>query len=152
MGILDHLTYFLRNLYVSLEAIASTLYGTTDQIKTEKEWQSCISSPCLFNLYTDHIMQNARLNEQQARIKIPGRNNNRKYANDTTLIAENEEEQRNSWWGCKRRVKKFAYNWILNNNNNNKQANYNCVIWSHHFMANRRGKRGSSDKFLLWGL
>ena len=114
MGILDHLTYFLRNLYVSLEAIASNLYGTTGEFKTQKgEWQSCISSPCLFNLYTDHIMQNARLDEQQARIKIPGRNNNRKYANDTTLMAESEEEQRTSWWDCKRRVKKLAYNWIL---------------------------------------
>ena len=72
--------------------------GTTDWFKIEKGIrQGCLLSPCLFNLYVEHIMRNARLDELQARIKIGGRNiNNLRYADDTTLMAENEEEQRAS--------------------------------------------------------
>ena len=71
--------------------------------------QGCILSPCLFNFYAEYIMQNARLEEAQAGIKIAGRNiNNLRYADDTTLMAESEEELKSPWWRWKRRVKKLA--------------------------------------------
>ena len=94
MGIPDHLTCLLRNLYVGQKAIVRTLYGTTDWFKIKKEVrQGCLLSPCLFNLYAEHIMRNAGLDELQAGIKIGGRNiNNLRYADDTTLMAESEEE------------------------------------------------------------
>ena len=94
MGIPDHLTCLLRNLYAGQEATVRTLYGTTDWFKIEKGvWQGCLLSPCLFNLYAEHIMRNARLDELQAGIKIGGRNiNNLRYVDDTTLMAEREEE------------------------------------------------------------
>ena len=94
MGIPDHFTCLLGNLYVGQEATVRTLYGTTDLFKVEKGVrQYCLLSPCLFNLYSEHIMRNARLDELQAGIKIGGRNiNNLRYADDTTLMAESEEE------------------------------------------------------------
>ena len=94
MGILDHLTYLLRNLDVGQEAIVRTEHGTMDWFQIGKEVrQGCILSPCLFNLYAEYIMQNAGLDEAQAGIKIAGRNiNNLRYAKDTTLTAESEEE------------------------------------------------------------
>ena len=74
MGIPDHLTYLLRDLYASQEAAVKTLYRTTDWFKIEKGIQQvCLLSPCLFNLYAEHIMRNTRLDELQARIKISGR-------------------------------------------------------------------------------
>ena len=101
MGIPDHLTCLLRNLYAGQEATVRTLYVTTDWFKTEKGiWQGCLLLPCLFNPYAEHIMRNARLDESQAGIKTGGRNNNHRYADDTTLIttttlAEKEEELKN---------------------------------------------------------
>ena len=94
MGIPDHLTCLLRNLYVGQEATVRTGHGTTDWCQIGKGvGQGCISSPCLFNLYAEYIMRNARLEEAQAGIKIAGRNiNNLRYADDTTLMAESEEE------------------------------------------------------------
>ena len=94
MGIPDHLTCLLRNLYVGQEATVRTLYGTTDWLKIEKGLrQGCMLSPRLFNLYTEHIMRNAGLDELQAGIKASGRNlNNVRYGDDTTLMAESEEE------------------------------------------------------------
>ena len=94
MGIPDHLTSLLRNLYVGQEATHRTLYGTTDWFKIQKGvQQGCLLSPCLFNLYAEQIMRNARLDELQAGIKIGGRNvNNLRYADDTTLIAEGDED------------------------------------------------------------
>ena len=94
MGIPDHLTCLLRNLYAGQEATVRTGHGTTDwfQIGTEVR-QGCILSPCLFNLYAEYIMRNAGLEETQAGIKIAGRNiSNLGYADDTTLMAESEEE------------------------------------------------------------
>src|SRR5574337_419880 len=90
MGIPDHLTFLLRNLYVGQEATVRTGHGTTDWFKIGKGvHQGCILSPCLFNLYAEYIMQNARLDEAQAGIKIAGRNiNNLRYTDDTTLMAE----------------------------------------------------------------
>ena len=97
MGIPDHLTCLLRNLYAGQEATVRTGHGTTDWFQIGKGvCQSFILSPCLFNLYAEYIMQNAGLDEAQARIKIAGRNiNNLRYADDTTLTAESEEELKN---------------------------------------------------------
>ena len=94
MGIPDHLTCLLRNLYAGQEATVKRRYGTTDWFKIGKGvQQGCILSPCLFNLYAEDIMRNAGLEEAQAGIKIARRNiNNLRYADDTTLMAESEEE------------------------------------------------------------
>ena len=96
MGILDHLTWLLRNLYAGQEATVRTGHGTTDWFQIGKGvCQGCISSPCLFNFYAEYIMQNAGLDEAQAGIKIAGRNiNNLRDADDTTIMAESEEELR----------------------------------------------------------
>ena len=94
IGIPDHLTCLLRNLYAGQEATVITGHGTTDwfQIRTGVR-QGCILSPCLFNLYVEYIMRNACLDEAEAEIKIAGRNiSNLRYADDTTLMAESEEE------------------------------------------------------------
>ena len=94
MGIPDHLTCLLRNLYASQEATVRTGHGTTDCFQIGKGVpQGCILSPCLFNLYAEYIMRNAGLEEAQAGIQIAGRNiNHPRYADDTTLMAEIEEE------------------------------------------------------------
>ena len=94
MGIADHLTCLLRNLYAGQEATVRTGHETTDWIQIRKGLhQSCILSPCLFSLYAEYIMRNAGLDEAQSGIKIPGRNiNNLRYADDTTLMEESEEE------------------------------------------------------------
>ena len=93
MGITDHLTCLLRNLHAGQEATVKIRHGTTDWFQIGKGvCQSYILSPCLFNLYAEHIMQNARLNEAQAGIKIVRRNiNNLRYADDATLMAEGKE-------------------------------------------------------------
>ena len=92
MGIPDHLTCLLRNLYTAQEATVKTRHGTTDWFQIGKGvHQGCILSPGLFNLYAEYIMQNARLDEAQAGIKIAGRNiNNLRHADDTTLMEESE--------------------------------------------------------------
>ena len=94
MGIPDHLACLLRNLYVGQEATIRTGHGTTDWFQIGKGVrQACILSPCLFNLYAEHIMRNTGLEEAQAGIKIAGRNiNNFRYADDTTFMAQSEEE------------------------------------------------------------
>ena len=94
MGIPDHLTHLLRNLYAAQEATVRTGHGTTDWFQRGKGvHQSCILLPCLFNLYAEYIMQNARLDEAQAGIKIARRNkNNLRYAYVTTLMAECKKE------------------------------------------------------------
>ena len=93
MGIPDHLAYLLRNLYAGQEATVRTRHGTTDWFHTGKGvCQGYILSPCLFNLYAEYIMWNARMDESQAGIKIAGRNSNKfRHADDTTLMAESEE-------------------------------------------------------------
>ena len=94
MGIPDHLTCLLRNLYAGQKAAVRTGHGTIDWFQIRKGVrQGCILSPCLFHLHAEHIMRNAGLEEAQAGIKIAGRNlNNLRYADDTTLMAEGEEE------------------------------------------------------------
>ena len=94
MGIPDHLSCLLRNLYIGQEATVRTGHGTTDWFQTGKGVrQGCILSPCLFNLYAKYIMQNDGLDEAQAGIKIARRHiNNLRYPYDTTLMAESKEE------------------------------------------------------------
>ena len=94
MGIPDHLTCLLRNLHAGQEATVRTGHGTTHWFQIGKGVrQGCILSPCLFNLYADHIILNAGLEEAQAGIKLAGRNiSNLRYADDITLMAESEEE------------------------------------------------------------
>ena len=94
MGVSDHLTCLLRNLYAGQEATVRTGHGTTDWLQIGKGVrQGCILSPYLFNIYAEYIMRNAGLDEAQVGVKIAGRNiSNLRYANDTTLMAESEEE------------------------------------------------------------
>ena len=94
LGIPDHLTFLLRNLYAGQEATVRTEHGTTDCLEIGKGvHQGCILSPCLFNLYAEYIMRNAGVDEAQAGNKIARRNiNNLRYADDNTLMAESKEE------------------------------------------------------------
>ena len=94
MGIADHLTCLLRNLYAGQEATVRIGYGTTDWFQIGKGvCQGCVLSPCLFNLYAEYIMRDARLDEAQARTKMAGRNISKlRYTDDTTLMAESEED------------------------------------------------------------
>ena len=94
MGIPDHLTCLLKNVYASQEATVRTGHGTTDWFHIGKGvCQGCILSPCIFNLYAEYLMRNARLDKAQAGIKIARRNiNNLRYADDTTVMAGNKEE------------------------------------------------------------
>ena len=110
MGIPDHLTCLLRNLYSVQEAIVRTGHGATDWFQIGKGVrQGCILSPCLFNLYAEYIMRNAGLEEAQAGIKIAGRNiSNIRYADDTTLMAESEEELKSLLMKVKKESGKVA--------------------------------------------
>ena len=134
MGIPDHLTGLLRNLYAGQEATVRTGHGTTDWFQIGKGLpQGCILSPCLFNFYAEYIMRNAGLEEAQAGIKIAGRNiNNLRYADDTTLMVESEEELKSLLMKVKRGEQK---SWLKAQHSENEDLG----IWSHHFMANRWG-------------
>ena len=147
MGIPDHLTYLLRNVFAGQEATVRNGHGTTDWFQTGKKLcQGCILSPCLFNFfYAEYIMWNARLDEAQAGIKIAGRNiNNFRYPDDTTLMEESGEELRNLLMKVKEESEKLAENSTF------RKLRYG--IWSHHFMANRWGNNGNSERLYFWGL
>ena len=138
IGIPEHLTWLLRNLYAGQEATARTVQEATDWFQIGKRVrQGCILSPCLFSLYAEYIMQNARLNEAQARIKIAWRNiNNLRYADDTTIMAESGEEL-NSFL---RKVKDESEKAGL------KLNIQKAKIQFHNFMANRWRNNGNSDR------
>ena len=126
LGIPDHLTGLLRNLYAGQEATVKTEHGT-DWFQIRKG----VSQGCLFNLHAEYIMQNARLDEVQAGIKIARRNiNNLRYADDPTLMAESKEE-------LKRLLMKLK--------------NEDHSIRYHHFMANRWGNNGNSERLYFGG-
>ena len=110
VGIPDHLTCLLRNPYAGQEATVRTGHGTMDWFQIGKGVsQGCISSPCLFNLYAEYIMWNARLDEAQVGIKIARRNiNNFRSADDTTLMAEREEELKSLWVKVKEESEKVG--------------------------------------------
>ena len=96
MGVADHLTCLLRNLYAGQEATVRTRHETIDWLKIEKGiWQDCILSPCLFNFYAEYIMWNAGRDESQAEIKTERNINNLRYADDSTITAESKEELKN---------------------------------------------------------
>ena len=115
MGIPDHLTCLLRNLYAGQEATVGTEHGTTDWFQIgEGVHQGCILSPCLFNLYAEYIRRNAGLEEAQAGIKTAGRNiNNLRYADDTTLMAESEEELKSPLMKVKEESEKVGLKLII---------------------------------------
>ena len=110
MGIADHLTCLLRNLYAGQEATVRTRHGTTNWFQIGKGvHQGCILSPCLFNLYAEYIIRNTRLDEAQAGIKIARRNNNNlRYTDDSTLMAESEEELKSLLMKVKEESKKVG--------------------------------------------
>ena len=141
MGIPDHLTCLLRNLYVGQEATVRTGHGTTDWFHIGKGVrQGCILSPCLFNLYAEYIMRNTGLDEAQAGIKIAGRNiNNLRNADDTTLTAESDELK-----SLLMKVKEESEKVDLKLNIQNTR--------SHHFMANRWGNNENSERLYFLGL
>ena len=147
MGIPNHLTCLLRNLYADQEARVRTLHGTTYWFKIGKGIrQGCMLSPCLFNFYAEYTIQNARLDESQAGIKIVGRNiNNLRYADDTTLEAESEEEIKSL---LTRVNEESGKTWLKTQHSKNEDHG----IWSHHFKAKRWVKSGSSDRFYFLGL
>ena len=110
MGIPDHLTCLLKNLYAGQEATVRTGHGKMDWFKIGKGvYQACVLSPCLFNLYAEYIMQNTGLDELQTGIKTAGRNiNNLRYEDDTTLMAQSEEELNSLLTRVKEEGKKLA--------------------------------------------
>ena len=112
MGIPDHLTCLLRNLYEGQEAMVRTGHGTTGWFQIGKGvCQGCILSPCLFNIHAEFILRNAGLDEAQAGIKIAGRNINKlRYADDTTLMAESEEELKSLFMKVKEESEKAGLN------------------------------------------
>ena len=156
VGIPDHLTCLLRNLYAGQEATVRTGHGTTDWFQIGKGvCQGCILSPWLFNLYAEYILWNAGLDEAQAGIKIARRNiNNLRYADDTTLIAESKEELKSMkvkkesdserGWKVREESKKAG----LKQHSENEDHG----IRSHFFMANRWGSYENGGRLYFGGL
>ena len=129
MGIPEHLTCLLRNLYAGQEATVRTGHGKTDWIQIGKGvCQGCILSPCLFNLYAEYVMRNAGLEEAQAGIKIAGRNiNNLRYADDITHMAESEEELKSILMKVKEESEKVGLK--LNIQKTNIMASGPIISW-----------------------
>ena len=146
MEIPDHLICLLRNLYAGQEATVRTGHGTTGWLQIGKgDQQGCISSPCLFNFYAEHIMRNAGLEEAQAGIKIAGRNiNNLKYADDTTLMAESEEEPKNLLMKVKEESEKVGLK--LNIQKTRIRASGPITSWE------IEGETVETDRFYFLGL
>ena len=146
MGIPDHLTCILRNLYVSQEATVRTGYGANDWFQIRKGvCQGCILSPCLFNLYADYIMSNAGLEEAQAGIKTAGRNiNNLRYADNTSLMVESEEELKSLLMKVKKESEKASLKFNI------RKLRSWCLFSSLH--GNRWGNNGNCDRPYFLGL
>ena len=164
MGIPDHLTCFLTNLYAGQEATVRTGHGTTDWFQIGKGvCQGYILSPCLFNLYAEYFRRNAGLEGAQAGIKIARRNiNNLIYADDTTLTAESKQELKSLLMKVKEESEKASLRFNIQKTKimascevislqlikiNEKKKDHG--IWSHRFMGNRWGDSGNSVK-LSW--
>ena len=147
MGIPDHLICLLRNVYAGQEATVRTGHGTTDWFQIGKGIrQGCILSPCLFNLYAEYTMGNARLDEAQVGIKIAGRNiNNLKYAYDTTLLAESKEELKSLLMKVKEESEKVALK--LNIHKTKIMASGPITSWQID-----RGNSGNSERLYFLGL
>ena len=142
MGIPDHLTCILRNLYAGQEATVRTRHGTTDWYQIGKGvHQGYILSPCLFNLYSEYIMRNARLDEAQARIKVAGRNiNNLTYSNDITLW---QKAKKILLMKVKEESEKVGLK--LNIQKTKIMASSPITSW-----ANRQGNSGNSERLFSW--
>jgi len=153
IGIPDHLTCLLRNLYAGQEATVRTGHGTTDWFQIGKGiCQGCILSPCLFNLYAEYIMRNTGLEEGQAGIKIARRNiYNLKYADDTTLMAESKEELKSLLMKVKEESEKVGLKLNIQKTKikKKKKENEDHGIWFHHFMGNRWGNCENSKRLFL---
>ena len=143
LGIPNHLSCLLRNLYAGQEAIDRIGHGTMNWFQIGKGvCQGCILSPCLFNFYAEYIMRNAGLDVAQAGIKISERNiNNFRYADDTTLMAGSKEELNSLLMKVREESEKAQHS-----------ENEDHGIWSHHFMGNRWGNSGNSVRLYFWGL
>ena len=135
----------MRNLYAGQEATVRTGHGITDWFQIGKGvHQGCILSPCLFNLYVEYIKRNAGLEEAQAGIKIPRRNiNNLIYADDTTFMAESEKELKSLLMKVKEESEKAGLKLSIQKTK--------IIVQSHHFMANRWGNSGNSDRLYVFG-
>ena len=146
MGIPDHLTCLLRNLYAGQEATVRTGHGTTDWFQTGKGvHQGCILSPCLFNLYAEYIKINARLDEAQVGIKIAWRTiNNLRYADDATLMAESEEGLKSLLMKVKEESEKVGLKSIFR-----KLKSWYLVPSLH---GKQMGKKWKSERLYFWGL
>ena len=139
-----HLTCILRNLYAGEEATVRTGHGKWTGSKLGK--QGCILSPCLFSFNAEYIMQNARLDEAQAGIKIAKRNiNNLRYADDTTLMAESEEKLKSLLMKVKQESEKSCLK------TQHSKSDYHGIR-SHYFMANRWGNNRDCDRLYFGGL
>ena len=145
MGLPDHLTCLLRNLYASQETTVRTGHGTTDWLQVRKGVrQGCILSPCLFNLYAEYIIRNDGLDEAQAGINIARRNIIKlRYAEDISLMAESEEQLKSLLMKVKEESEKAGLRL------NNQKHEYHG-IWSHPFLANRRGNNQNSKTLFSW--
>ena len=146
MGMPDHLTCFLRNLYAGQEAKVRTGHGTTDWFQIGKGVrQGCVLSPCLFNLYSENIVRNAGLEEAQAGIKIAGRNiNHLRYADDSTLMAESEKDLKSLLMKVKEESEEVDLKLNIQKTK--------IIILSHRFMGNRWENRGDSVRSYFLGL
>ena len=146
MGIQNHLTCLLRNLYEGQEAIVRTGHGTTDWFQIGKGVrQGCILSLCLLNFYAEYIMRNTGLEETQTRIKTTGKNiNNLRYADDTTLMAESEEELKSLLMKVKEESEKV--NLKLTIQKTKIMAFGSITSW------HRWGNNGNSDRLYFLGL
>ena len=146
MELPDHLTCLQRNLYAGQETTVRTGCGITDWFQIGKGvHQGYILSLCLFNLHAEYIMRNSGLDEAQAGIKISGRNiNNLRNADDTTLMAESEEELKGLLMKVKEESEKTGLKLNIQKTDHG--------IRSHHFMANRWGNNGNSDRLYFLGL
>ena len=146
MGIPDHLTCLLRNLYAGQKTTVRTGLGTTDWFQIRRGIrQGSLLSPCLFNFYVEYIMRNAGLDEALAGIKIAGRNiNNLRHADETTLMAESEE-LKSLLMKLKEESEKVGLKL-------NIQKTKIMAFWSHHFMANRWANSGNSKRLSFLGL
>ena len=156
MGIPDHLTCLLRNLYAGQEATVRTGHGTTDWFQIGKGVrQGCILSPCLFNLYEEHIMRNAGLEETQAGIKVAGRNINifYKILIKTQISITSDMQMTPPLWQTVKRNSKASWwkwewkSWLKAQHSENEDHG----IWSHHFMANRWGNSGNCGRLYFGG-
>ena len=145
MGLPDHPTCLPRNLYAGQEATVRTGHEKMDWFKIRKAVrQGCILSPCLFNLYAEYIMQNARLDESQAGIKIAGRNINKWYVDDTTLMAESKKELKSLLMRVKEESEKAGLK--LNVQKTKIMASGSITSWQIN-----RGKVETVTDFIFWG-